>query len=204
MKLGIFGGTFDPVHDGHLAAAERVRAKMDLDLVLFVPAGQPWFKAGRIVSDAEHRLEMTRIATAGNPHFAVSDMEVLRDGPTYTIDTLAALRQEMGEGVEFFVILGVDSLNELHRWHRSAAVLGMATVVGVTRAGVEAVDRAALESIRHGAADQVMIVDGLCIDISAADVRRRMKEGLSVRGLIPQGVEDYAKRHGLYGRKERA
>ena len=204
MKLGIFGGTFDPVHDGHLAAAERVRAKMDLDLVLFVPAGQPWFKAGRIVSDAEHRLEMTRIATAGNPHFAVADVEVLRDGPTYTIDTLTALREEMGEGVEFYVILGADALSELHRWRRPAAVLGMATVVGVTRVGTEAVDRAALESIRDGASDEVIVVAGPLVDISAADVRRRMEEGLSVRGLIPQGVEDYAKRHGLYGRKERA
>ena len=204
MKLGVFGGTFDPVHNGHLAAAEHVRARMDLDRVLFVPAGLPWFKAGRIVSDAKHRLEMTRVATAGNPHFAVSDMEVLRDGPTYTIDTLAALRQEMGAGVEFYVILGADALNELHRWRRPAAVLGMATVVGVMRAGVDAVDRAALESIRDGASDEVVIVDGPLVDISAADVRRRMKEGLSVRGLIPQGVEDYAKRHGLYGRKERA
>ena len=204
MKLGIFGGTFDPVHNGHLTVAEHARTKMDLDLVLFVPAGQPWFKAGRIVSDAEHRLEMTRIATAGNPHFAVSDMEVLRDGPTYTIDTLAALREEMGDGVEFSVILGIDALNELHRWRRPAAVLGRATVVGVTRAGVGAVDRAALESIRDGASDEVVIVDGPLVDISAADVRRRMKEGLSVRGLIPPGVEGYAKRHGLYGRKERA
>ena len=204
MKLGVFGGTFDPVHNGHLAAAEHARTEVDLDQVLFIPAGQPWFKAGRIVSDAEHRLEMTRIATAGNPHFTVSDMEVLRDGPTYTIDTLAALRQEMGAGVEFCVILGADALNELHRWRRPAAVLGMATVVGVMRAGTDAVDRAALESIRDGASDEVIIVDGPLVDISAADVRQRMKEGLSVRGLIPPGVEDYAKRHGLYGRKERA
>ena len=204
MKLGIFGGTFDPVHNGHLTVAEHARTMMELDRVLFVPAGQPWFKAGRIVSDAEHRLEMTRIATADNPHFAVSDMEVLRAGPTYTIDTLEALREEMGDGVEFYVILGADALNELHRWRRPAAVLGMATVVGVTRAGVDAVDRAALESIRDGASDEVIIVDGPLVDISAADVRRRMKEGLSVRGLIPPGVEDYAKRHGLYGRKERA
>ena len=204
MKLGVFGGTFDPVHNGHLTVAEHARMEMDLDQVLFVPAGQPWFKAGRTLSDAEHRLEMTRIATASNPHFAVSDMEVLRDGPTYTIDTLAALRQEMGAGVEFCVILGAAALNELHRWRRPAAVLGMATVVGVTRVGTEAVDRAALESIRDGASDEVIIVDGPLVDISAADVRRRMKEGLSVRGLIPPGVEDYAKRHGLYGRKERA
>ena len=204
MKLGVFGGTFDPVHNGHLAAAEHARTEVDLDQVLFIPAGQPWFKAGRIVSDAEHRLEMTRIATAGNPHFTVSDMEVLRDGPTYTIDTLAALRQEMGAGVEFCVILGADALNELHRWRRPAAVLGMATVVGVMRAGTDAVDRAALESIRDGASDEVIIVDGPLVDISAADVRQRMKEGLSVRGLIPPGVEDYAKRYGLYGRKERA
>ena len=202
MKLGIFGGTFDPVHNGHLAVAEYVHTMMELDRVLFIPAGQPWLKADRTLSDAEHRLEMTRIATAGNPRFAVSDMEVLRDGPTYTVDTLTALREEMGEGVEFYVILGADALSELHRWRRPAAVLGMATVVGVTRVGTEAVNWAALESIRDGASDEVVIMDGPLVDISAAAVRRRMKEGLPVRGLIPQGVEDYARRHGLYGRKE--
>ena len=145
---------------------------------------------------------MTRLAVAGNPHFAVSDMEVRRDGPTYTSDTLAELRREKGKEVELYLILGIDALNELHRWHRPHDVLDLATIVGVTRPGAETVDRAALESIREGASDEVVIVDGPLIDISAADIRRRMAEGLSVRGIIPQAVEDYAKRHELYGSKE--
>ena len=202
MRIGIFGGTFDPIHNGHLTVAEYVRTEMALDHVLFVPAGRPWFKEGQIMTDAMHRLEMTRLAVADNRRFAVSDMEVRRDGPTYTIDTLTELRREKGEGVDFYFILGIDALNEFHRWRRPCDVLDMATIVGVTRPGAETLDRAALESIREGASDEVVIVDGLRIEIGAADVRRRMSEGLSVRGVIPQAVEGYAKRHVLYGPKE--
>ena len=202
MRIGIFGGTFDPIHNGHLAVAEYVRTEVALDQVLFVPAGRPWFKEGQTVTDARRRLEMTRLAVAGNPHFAVSDMEVRRDGPTYTSDTLTELRGDMGEGADFYLILGIDALNELHRWRRPCDVLDLAAIVGVTRPGAETVDRAALDSIREGASDEVMIVDGPRIDVSAADIRRCMSEGLSVRGIIPQAVEDYAKRHVLYGPKE--
>ncbi|MDE2715447.1 MAG: nicotinate-nucleotide adenylyltransferase [Chloroflexota bacterium] len=202
MRIGIFGGTFDPIHNGHLTVAEYVRTEMALDQVLFVPAGRPWFKEGQTVTDATRRLEMTWLAVADNPHFAVSDMEVRRDGPTYTSDTLTELRGDMGEGVEFYLILGIDALNELHRWRRPSDVLDLATLVGVTRPGAETVDRAALDSIREGASGEVVIVDGPLIDISAADIRRRMSEGLSVQGIIPQAVEDYARRHVLYGPKE--
>lgn len=202
MRIGIFGGTFDPSHNGHLVVAEYVRTEMALDQVLFIPAGRPWFKEGQTVTDAGHRLEMTRLAVADSPHFAVSDMDVRRRGPTYTFDTLTELRGDMGKGVDFYFILGVDALNELHRWRRPCDVLDLATLVGVTRPGAEKVDRAAVDSIREGASDEVVIVDGPLVDISAADIRRRMSEGLSVRGIIPQAVEDYAKRHGLYGSKE--
>ena len=203
MRLGIFGGTFDPIHNAHLTVAEHVRTEMRLDRVLFVPAGQPWFKAGNPLSDAGHRLEMTGLAIVDNPHFAVSDMEVHRDGPTYTIDTLTELRSDMGEGVEFYFILGIDALNELHRWRRPHDVLDLATLGGVTRPGAETVDRAALDSIREGASDEVVIVDGPLIDISAAAVRHRMAKGLSVHGMVPKAVEEYAERHGLYEERER-
>lgn len=202
MRIGIFGGTFDPIHNGHLDVAEYVRTEMSLDQVIFVPAGRPWFKEGQTVTDATHRLEMTRLAVTDNPHFAVSDMEVRRDGLTYTVDTLTELRGDMGQGAEFYLILGIDALNEIHRWRKPCDVLDLATIVGVTRPGAETVDRATLDSIREGASDEVVIVDGPRIDISAADIRRRMSAGLSVRGIIPQAVEDYAKRHVLYGPKE--
>ena len=202
MRLGIFGGTFDPIHNGHLSVAAHVRKEMALDQLIFVPAGQPWFKEGQPITDARHRLEMTRLAVADNPYLAVSDIEARRDGPTYTADTLRELRGDMGEGVDFYFILGIDALNELHRWRRPTDVLDLATLVGVTRPGAERVDRAAMESIRDGAADEVVIVDGPRVDISAADVRRRMASGLSIQGLISQAVEEYAKRNGLYKDKE--
>lgn len=203
MRIGIFGGTFDPIHNGHLIVAEHVRAEMDLDQVLFIPAGRPWFKEGETLTDAHRRLEMVRLAIADNPHFAVSDMEVRRDGPTYTFDTLTELRGEMGEGVGLYIILGVDALNELHRWRRPCDVLDMATVIGIARPGAGTVDRTALESIRDGASGEVVILDGPLIDISAADVRRRMAEGQSVEGMVPRAVEEYAERHSLYKKKER-
>ena len=183
--------------------AECARTEMALDQVLFIPAGQPWFKEGQTVTDAKHRLEMTRLAIADSPRFEVSDMEVRRDGFTYTIDTLTKLRGEMGEDVGFYVILGVDALNELHRWQRPCDVLDLATLVAVARPGAETVDRAAMESIRDGAADEVVIVDGPLVDISAADIRRRMANGLSVQGMVPRAVVEYAERHGLYVGKER-
>ena len=202
MRLGIFGGTFDPIHNGHLIVAEHVREELVLARVLFIPAGRPWFKAEQDLTDAEHRLEMVRLATADYRDFEVSEMEIRREGPTYTIDTLMALREEKGGGVEYFLILGIDALNELHRWRRPRDVLDLATVVGVGRAGVATVDRTALESIREGASDEVVIVDGPFVDISAAAVRRRMAGGLSVEGLIPWAVKDYVTGHGLYRRKE--
>ena len=204
MRLGIFGGTFDPIHNGHLIVAEHVRKELDLARVLFIPASRPWFKAEQDLTDAKHRLEMVRLANGGQSlTFEVSDIETHREGPTYTVDTLVALREEMGGSVDFYLILGVDALNELHRWRRPCEVLDMATVVGVARAGAVSADRAALESIREGASDEVVLLGGPLVDISAADVRRRMAEGLSVKGLIPQAVEDYTKRHSLYEEKER-
>lgn len=204
MKLGIFGGTFDPIHNGHLVIAEHVRVTMGLERVLFIPAGHPWFKANRPVTEARHRLEMVKLAVAPNPKFEVSDIEVRREGPTYTIDTLTELRETMGEAVEFFVILGTDALNELHRWRAPGEVLDMATIIGVARPEADAVDREALESIRSGASEEIVLVDGPRVDISAVSVRQRMVDGLQVDGLIPQVVHSYIERHGLYGRKERA
>ena len=203
MKLGIFGGTFDPIHNGHLVIAEHVRVTMGLERVLFIPAGQPWFKANCPVTEAQHRLEMVRLAVVDNPRFEVSDIEVLREGPTYTVDTLSALCEEMGEAVEFYVILGTDALNEFHRWRSPETVLDMAMVVGVARPEADVVDREALESIRCGASGEIVFVYGPRVDISAAAVRKRMVDGLPVDELIPQVVHNYIERHGLYGRKER-
>ena len=173
--------------------------EINLARVLFIPAGQPWFKDGQTVADSKHRLEMVRLAITDNPHFAVSDMEIRRDGPTYTIDTLAALRKEVGVDDEFYFILGVDALNELHRWCRPLRRARHSHRRGCREAKSRVGSNwGALESIRDGASDEVVIVDGPRVDISAADVRRRMAKGLSVQGMVPHTVEDYARRHGLY------
>ncbi len=201
VRLGIFGGTFDPVHVGHIAVAECVRVEARLDCVLFVPAGRPWFKDGLHVSTASHRLEMVRLVVSGNPHFDLSDVEVRRDGPTYTVDTLSALRATVGDCVEFCLVLGMDALNELHRWHRPRDVLDAATIVSVARPGAASLDRAALESIRDGASGEVCIVRGPMVRVSAADIRRRVAAGLSIRRLVYADVRDYIDRHGLYRRE---
>ena len=198
VRLGIFGGTFDPVHVGHVAVAECVRVEARIDRVLFVPAGRPWFKDGLHVSAASHRLEMVRLVVSGNPHFDLSDIEVRRDGPTYTVDTLSALRAAVGDCVEFCLVLGMDALNELHRWHRPSDVLDTATIVGVARPGTASLDRAALESIREGASDEVCVIRGPMVRVSAADIRRRVAAGLSIRRLVHTDVRDYIDRHELY------
>ncbi len=202
MRLGIFGGAFDPVHMGHLVIAEYVREILGLDRVLFVPAGEPWFKTGQYVTDGHHRLEMVSLAIADNPHFDGSDIELQRDGPSYTFDTLTALRKEVGDSPEFVVILGIDALNELHRWHRAAKVLDMTTVVGVGRPGAIEVDRAALDSVRAGASDEVTIIEGPLIDVSATDIRQRVFEGRSIRYRVPDAVGEYIYRHRLYRRED--
>ena len=155
------------------------------------------------MTDAKHRLEMTRLAVADNPHFAVSDVEVRRDGPTYTVDTLTELRGEVGDGIQFYFILGIDALNELHRWRKPCGRARPSYSSGRNEAGSRDGRRAALDSIREGASDEVVIVDGPLVDISAADVRRRMANGLSVRGMLPGAVEEYIERHSLYEVKRR-
>ncbi len=197
MRVGIFGGTFDPVHVGHLIAAERATELLDLDEMLFVPAGQPWFKAGEPVTDAEHRLNMVRLAVESNPRFSVSDVEVARPGPSYTVDTLAQLHEDMPQDTEFFLVLGLDALAEMHRWRRPERVFELATVVGVSRPGAE-FDSAILRDIFPSAAERVIMLDVPMVDVGATELRRRAAEGSSLRYLVPDGVERYIREHGLY------
>ncbi len=197
LRIGVFGGTFDPVHLGHLIIAEDARAALRLDKVLFIPAGEPWFKADMPVTPAEHRLAMVRLAAAGNPHFAVSDIEVRRCGPSYTADTLAELAAEYPEA-EFYVVLGADSLRDIDRWSEPERVYAMARVVGMARPGAS-LDMAALEAAIPGAAERTMLLHGAQVDISATDIRRRVGAGESIRYRVPPPVEAYIRRHRLYG-----
>ena len=201
MRLGVFGGTFDPVHLGHLVAAEEATELLALDEMLFVPAGQPWFKAAEPVMDAAHRLNMVRLAIESNPRFRVCDVEVARPGPSYTVDTLEHLRENAQPGTEIFLVLGLDALSEMHRWHCPARVFELATVVGVARPGA-AFDPALLSDIFPSAAERVIMLDITLVGVGASELRRRAAAGRSLRYLLPDSVEAYIREHGLYKRGE--
>ena len=197
LRIGVFGGTFDPIHVGHLIAAERATELLRLDEMLFVPAGQPWFKAGEPVTAAAHRLNMVRLAVESNPRFRACGVEVARPGPSYTVDTLEQLRAGAPHGAEFFLVLGLDALAEMHRWRRPARVFELATVVGVSRPGAE-FDSEALYSALPCAAGRVIMLDVPLVDVGATELRRRAAVGDSLRYLVPDSVEQYIREHGLY------
>lgn len=198
MKIGILGGTFDPIHLGHLMVAEEARVLLELDQVIFIPAGRPWFKSRQHVTDVKHRLAMVECATAANPYFSVSEIETTRSGPTYTVETLKELRGKYSPEDEFFFIIGVDSLREVDRWQHPEQLFEMATLVGVSRPGHEDFDPASLDAITPGASDKVVMLDGPLVEISATDLRHRVATGVSIRYRVPESVEAYIREHGLY------
>ncbi len=196
MRIGVFGGTFDPIHMGHLIVAEDARAALELDKVLFIPAGQPWFKSYRQITEARHRLAMVRLAVKDNPHFDVTDIEVRRSGPSYTVDTLAELREEHSNA-ELIVILGLDALREIDRWHQPSRVFQMASVAGMARPGAT-LDPSVLHAAIPGASSRMRLLDSALIDISGTDIRRRASAGQSIRYRVPVAVERYICDNGLY------
>ena len=202
MKIGVFGGTFDPVHIGHLIAAEEVRARFDLDEVLFIPAGEPWLKAAYGVTPAHHRLRMVELAVESNAWFRVSDMEVKRPGPTYTVDTLEELRSHMSSdtdaGEKLYLPLGLDSLSELGRWRMPERIFELCTIVGLSRPGAEDFNASLLDAIHPGASRKVFILDIPRIGVEGSALRRRVSEGLSIKYQVPDPVEAYIHEHGLY------
>jgi len=189
-RLGVMGGTFDPVHHGHLVAASEVASVFDLDEVVFVPTGHPWQKSHRAVSPAEHRYLMTVIATASNPRFTVSRVDIDRDGPTYTIDTLRELRQQRG-GAELYFITGADALEQIIGWKNSDDLFSLAHFVGVTRPG-HRLSGAGLP------ADRVSLMEVPAMAISSTDCRDRVAKGEPVWYLVPDGVVQYIAKYNLY------
>lgn len=184
------GGTFDPVHHGHLVAASEVAARFDLDQVVFVPTGQPAGKGHDGVSPAEDRYLMTVIATASNPQFTVSRVDVDRPGPTYTVDTLADLRGRH-PGADLFFITGADALEQILSWHRAGELFGLAHFVGVTRPGYDLDDH-------HLPRGAVSLVEVPALAISSTGCRARVAAGLPVWYLVPDGVVQYISKRGLY------
>ncbi|HEX9999081.1 MAG TPA: nicotinate-nucleotide adenylyltransferase [Actinoplanes sp.] len=188
-RIGIMGGTFDPIHHGHLVAASEVQARFDLDEVVFVPTGEPYEK-GR-VSPAEDRYLMTVIATASNPRFHVSRADVDRDGPTYTIDTLRDMRAIYGVDAKLFFITGADALARILSWKNALEMLSLAHFVGVTRPGFHL-------SGDHLPDDSVTLVEVPAMAISSTDCRTRVSDGKPVWYLVPDGVVQYINKRGLY------
>ena len=198
MRLGIFGGSFDPIHYGHLLVAEEARATLSLEEVVFIPTGQPWMKPERVLSPSEHRMNMVRLAIASNPFLCASPMEIDRPGLTYTIDTLEELRREVQDEPVYCLILGADSLRELPRWKEPAKLLEQCTLVTAPRPGYPNPDLTSLDAIKPAASDQVAILKGPAVGISGTEIRSRITDGLSVRYQVPEEVEDYIHRYGLY------
>ncbi len=198
MNIGLMGGTFDPVHNGHLIIAEEVRTQLNLAEVLFVPAGQPWLKANSPITDAEHRIQMVRLAIAAKPYFKLSTMEIERPGPSYTVDTIAELQGQLGVRAELFFILGWENLTELHQWHEPSRLIKMCYLVAVPRVGYPAPDLNSLEADIPGLSHSVIPLDTPKIDISASAIRNRVAQGLSISHLVPEPVERYIRQHGLY------
>lgn len=198
MRIGVLGGTFDPIHMGHLVMAEEARVRLGLGRVLFVPAGAPWMKKGEAVSTAEHRLAMVERAIASNPGFQTSRLELDRPGDTYTVDTLRQLREEYGPQVELYFILGVDALASFARWKEPARILELCRLVVVTRPSHKKGDGRILEGISPGAEGRAVWIQEPQIGISSTEVRARVAQGLSIKYLVPQAVEEYIYGHGLY------
>ena len=191
MRIGVMGGTFDPIHLGHLVAASEVAHRFLLDRVVFVPTGEPWQKSHRRVTPSEDRYLMTVIATAADPRFSVSRVDVDREGPTYTVDTLRDIRAELGSEHEYYFITGADALAEILSWREPDEVLRLAHLVGVTRPEHVLSDPGL-------APGRVTLLEIPALAISSSDIRQRVSRGEPIRYLVTPGVEAYVAKVRLY------
>ena len=198
MDIGVLGGTFDPIHLGHLTIAEEARLRLGLAEVLFVPAGQPWLKADRPITPVTHRLEMVKRAIAANPYFQLSTTEVDRPGSSYAVDTITILRQQLGVKARLFFLLGWDALAELPQWKEPTKLVQLCRLVAVPRPECSSPDLEALETSIPGITQSVVWLDMPPVDISSSDIRQRVAQGQSVRHLVSDQVEQYIKEQKLY------
>lgn len=200
-RLGIMGGTFDPIHYGHLVTAEQAREALDLDLVLFMPAGSPAFKQDQQVTGAEDRYAMTVLATAANPAFYASRFEIDREGITYTVDTLQELRDHYPQNVEFYFITGADAIIDIVTWHDAERLAGLATLIAATRPGYD-IGQAKARIADSGIDFDVRYIEIPALAISSTNIRRRVRDGSSVRYLTSESVIGYIRKNDLYASVE--
>ena len=199
MRLGLYGGTFDPIHLGHLILAEQCREACGLDRVWLIATGSPPHKMGGR-TPVSHRLEMVRIAIAGHPAFEASEIEARGPGPHYSVETLRAIRRDRPDD-ELFFLIGADSLADLPTWREPDRIAQLATIVVVNRPGIEEADPSRAPDLGPGAKPMLWVAIPP-IGIASSDLRRRMTEGRSIRYQVPRGVEAYIEAHGLYRRPE--
>lgn len=218
-RIGVFGGTFDPIHLAHLRCAEEAREQLGLDRILLVPAADPPHKSARRVTAAHHRLAMVKLAAAGNPHFRVSTVELERRGPSYTVDTLRSLRLRLAPATRLVLLLGLDAFREIGTWKDYRRLFTLADLAVWTRPpGVVRAARALLpvaarrdfcyakdqRTLIHQTGTRIHFLTVTALDISASDIRRRLRRGQSVRYLLAPPVERYLSREGLYQRSRAA
>lgn len=198
MKIGIMGGTFDPIHLGHLIIAEEARTALELDKIMFIPAGNPWMKFGRQITPPQQRAEMVKLAIQSNPFFSLVTIEVDRPGSTFTVDTLEELWKDMGYESKLFLLMSWDSLKDMPNWKAPYRISKIATVVAFPRPGFSRPDLKAMEDVIPGFSERSVIMEGPCMDISSTSIRARIAEGKSIRYLVPDMVEKYITENGLY------
>jgi nicotinate-nucleotide adenylyltransferase len=191
MRIGVFGGTFNPPHLGHLIVAESARESLNLDKVLFIPCASPPHKSSRSLADADCRLEMVKLAISGNTCFEASDIEIERGGKSYTVDTLRALTA-LYPRAELFLLIGIDNLLELHTWKEPEEIFGLCDVVAINRPGFDPAN------VRKDYLRRVTFLRYPSIDISSSEIRRKAKMGKSIKYLVPSAVESYILKHGAY------
>jgi len=196
-RVGILGGTFDPVHIGHLFIAEEVYAALKLEKVYFVPAGEPPHKMGEQVTAVHHRVAMVKLAIATNDHFDLSLVDVNRAGPSYSVDMVRLLRQEWGVESKLFFIMGLDALLDLPNWHQPEVLIRLCDLVVVGRPGYQQ-DLEKLGQAIAGLEERVKFVNSPSMAISSSDIQKRVRSGRPIRYLVTRSVEQYIFEHGLY------
>ena len=198
-RAAVFGGTFDPIHYGHLVAANEVMHSFDTDGVIFIPAGLPSHKDSSCVTGSEKRFEMTKLAISSNPDFYVSRMEIEREGPSYTIDTVSRLKSLFSPGCGIYFIAGADSVFQVFSWKNAAKLITMCSFIGVTRPGYNKDELyTRIRNINENFESNIHFLEIPALDISSSEIRERVKAGKSIKYLVPEKVEEYIYKEGLY------
>jgi nicotinate-nucleotide adenylyltransferase len=194
----IFGGTFDPVHFGHIKVAERAKSELDLDEVIFMPAGDPWMKKGFYVSPASDRLEMVELAISDYEGFSVSTLEIDREGASYTVDTIREIASTMNEDDQLYFLMGWDTLLKFGFWKEPEEILKLCKLIAFPRLGCEVPTKEVLDKILPDLYEKTIMLDEQFIDISATAIRDSIKNGDSIREFVPDKVAEYIEMRGLY------